>query len=195
MKMIGEIVLLQVQLASLKVGGRRERAYDPTPIQSVPALHLAPEGVMGHSGAPDAIVDVHHRDHPSSKNRGGENGISVGFTAHYDRMRTRFGRHLVDGLAGENILVQAEEIVRDLDLRDGIVIMTAAGRTAHLNSVQAAEPCVEFSRYALRQERAARDNRDLAEALRFLRGGMRGFYARYDGEPCIVQPGDRVFAG
>jgi hypothetical protein len=28
----------------------------------------------------------------------------------------------------------------------------------------------------------------------FLRGGMRGFYARYRGEPTVLRLGDRLFA-
>jgi len=194
MKPIGEIALLQVQRASLKVGGRLDRVYDPTSLRSVPSLHLTPQGVTGGLDADETVVDVHHQDHPDSKNRGGENGVSMGFTAHYHRMRMRFGRHLIDGIAGENILVRTDEMVRDLDLLDGIVIVTAAGVTAHLSAFQVAEPCVEFSRYALGFAHTAPADRDVAEALRFLRGGMRGFYARYACEPCILQCGDQVFA-
>ena len=32
----------------------------------------------------------------------------------------------------------------------------------------------------------------LSEALSFLDGGMRGYYARYTGDPVMVRLGDRV---
>src|ERR671917_846382 len=88
-RFIGTVVRLQVQESSLKVGVKPRR-YDPAPIQSVPAISLSAAGVVGLAENGERIVDVHHREHPSSKNRGGENGISLGFTAHYLAMRRRF---------------------------------------------------------------------------------------------------------
>ena len=74
MRLIGTIVRLQVQESSLKVGDKPRR-YDPAPIRSVPALRVSPAGVVGLAESGESILDVHHHDHPASKNRGGENGI------------------------------------------------------------------------------------------------------------------------
>jgi hypothetical protein len=41
----------------------------------------------------------------------------------------------------------------------------------------------------------ARTDRTVAEALGFLDGGMRGYYASYRGDPVTIRPGDRVYRG
>ena len=123
------------------------------------------------------------------------NGISVGFTSHYDTMRARFGEHLLDGLAGENILVRADRPFGEVDLAGGLLVETAGGATARLDRVIVATPCVEFTRFALRHPDDARTDRAVKEALIFLDGGMRGYYTRYSGDPVAIRPGDRVYRG
>lgn len=192
LELIGPIVRLQIQAASLKCGQRPRSWYDPEPIRSVPALRLDEGGVTGLDGAD--IADVHHRDHPQTKYRG-ENGISVGFTGHYTRMRARFGDHLVRGIAGENILVDAEGTFSEDDLGHGIVIAGANGSVA-LAAVEVATPCVEFSKFCAGYAREQRPDVVITEALRFLNEGMRGFYATLDresGEQAIVAIGDLVY--
>jgi hypothetical protein len=188
---IGTIVRLQVQESSLKVGDKPRR-YDPAPLRSVPAISLSPAGVVGLVEDGETIVDVHHHDHPASKNRGGENGISLGFTPHYLAMRQRFGQHLADGIAGENILIAVDQRFQEEDLASGVVIEGADGRRLELRQVIVAAPCVEFSRYALKFPDGARPDATVTEALRFLDAGMRGFYATYAGEPAVVAVGARV---
>jgi hypothetical protein len=190
-RLIGTIVRLQIQESSLKVGDKPRR-YDPAPLRSVPAISLGPAGVVGLAENGETIVDVHHREHPSSKNRGGENGISLGFTAHYLAMRRRFGQHLVDGIAGENILIEADSPFSVEDLAAGVVVEGSGGRPLQLRPVIVAAPCVEFSRYALKFPDGARPDATVTEALRFLDAGMRGFYATYTGEPAVVEIGARV---
>ena len=141
----------------------------------------------------ETIVDVHHHDHPASKNRGGENGISLGFTSHYHAMRQRFGQHLADGIAGENILIEADRRFQGEELAGGVVVEGTGGRRLELRPVIVAAPCVEFSRYALKFPDDARPDATVTEALRFLDAGMRGFYATYEGEPAVVEVGARVF--
>jgi hypothetical protein len=136
--------------------------------------------------------DVHHLDHPASKSRAGSNAISVLFTGHYTAMRERFGSHLVDGIAGESILVETQEIVDEDSLQAGVTIRTADGHEAHLHSVTVAEPCVEFTRFAIQYPADARSDGHVTDALQFLRAGMRGFYARYTGDPVTVRLGDTV---
>ena len=189
---IGTIVRLQVQASSLKVGDRPRR-YDPAPLRSVPAISLSAAGVVGLAEHGESIVDVHHREHPSSKNRGGENGISLGFTTHYLAMRERFGQHLRDGIAGENILIEVDRQFPVEDLANGVVVEGAGGKRLELRPVIVAAPCVEFSRYALKFPDGARPDATVKEALRFLDAGMRGFYATYGGDPAVVEVGAQVF--
>jgi hypothetical protein len=191
-RLIGTIVRLQVQESSLKVGDKPRR-YDPAPIQSVPALSVSSAGVVGLAENEQSIVDVHNHDHPASKNRRGENGISIGFTGHYRVMRQRFGQHLADGIAGENILIEADRQFQEEELAGGVVVEGTGGEQLELRPVIVAAPCVEFSRYALQYPDDARPDTTVTEALRFLDAGMRGFYATYDGEPAMVEVGARVF--
>lgn len=193
MRLVGPIVRLQVQVVSLKVGKLRWRHYDPAGLRSVPLLELNDGGVQGWTTDEEPLADVHHRDHPDSKNRGGENGISVGFTSHYDAMRQRFSDHLTDGIAGENILVATDTLLTEADLATGLVIATADGRELRLGDAFPAAPCVEFSRYALHFPADARPDETVAAALRFLNDGMRGFYASYHGPAERLAVGDRVF--
>src|SRR6266542_383079 len=111
MRTIGTITRLQIQRGSLKQGEKPTRVYDPTPLLSVPALNVTPEGALGASpdGADAWIVDVHHRAHPYTKNEDGLHGLSLGFTAHYDAMRQHFGGKLEVGCAGENIISVSQE--------------------------------------------------------------------------------------
>lgn len=186
---IGTIVQLQVQRSSLKVRGEQGRSYDPAPITSVRQLDLDPGGVVGHDPELDRVIDVHHRDHPMSKNRD-DNGISIGFVSHYDLMRERVGEHLANGLAGENILVETDQTFTRADLPEHLIIETADGRQIELVGAKVAEPCVEFTKFSLQYDPFASPDATVTETLQFLRGGMRGYYATYLGAPSAVQLGD-----
>jgi hypothetical protein len=135
---------------------------------------------------------VHHQHHPTSKYDEIGNGMSVGFTAHYDRMRARFGPHLVDGIAGENVLVASDAQIEPESLLGGLVIALQDGRQVHLERVIVAEPCIEFTRYALGLDPKQPGGAACTEGLRFLRNGMRGFYVSYTGEPVVLAAGDAV---
>jgi hypothetical protein len=195
MQVHGTIIRLQIQRAPLKValaqpvaGSRaKQRRYDPTPLLALPRVLLKDGGVCGEDGQ----LDVHHPRHPAGKNAD-VNGVSVGFSAHYGAMRRRFGPHLSDGIAGENILVQTDRGVEEEDLRDGLIVLTRDGRRVHLTGFLVAEPCVEFTHYALRCPPDSRSTPTVTEALSFLRAGMRGYYATYRGEPVRLEVGDRV---
>src|SRR5262249_26098605 len=110
MRAIGQIARLQVQQSSLKVEEWGQVYYDPAPLLVVELLQLSPEGVIGITADGRRVVDVHHMRHPTSHNSRGVNGVSLGFTSHYVAMRQAFGEHLLDGMAGENILVSASSI-------------------------------------------------------------------------------------
>ena len=197
MKLVGRILKLQVQRSSLKVpnpeGSAHWRRFHTAPLLDVPALLLTPTGVFGLlHGSSDRIVDVHNTEHPASRNSNGVNGVSIGFTSHYAAMRDRFGDHLRDGDAGENILVAADVIIGEPALSAGVTIETQDG-AVRLERVIAAEPCVEFTRYALQRAPSDPSGEQVTTGLRFLREGTRGFYATYAGSDAVVRTGDALF--
>lgn len=192
LELLGPVVRLQVQTASLKCGERPHRWYNPEFIRSVPALRLDDGGVTGLDGKD--IADVHHRDHPQSRWRDG-NGVSVGFTGHYARMRARFGSHLTDGIAGENILVDTHRELSDDEL-SGDIVVVGRGRPIQLATVQHAPPCVEFSKFCAGYAADQRSDTVITETLQFLNHGMRGFYATLaEGglSPVTIMIGDLVY--
>jgi hypothetical protein len=192
---IGTIKLVQIQRSSLKAGERPHVYYDPAPLLEVARLRLTPSGVVGLPEIEPPIVDVHNATHQASKNQRGLNGISFGFTGHYQAMRREFGPHLTDGCAGENILIEVDRVLRLGDLGTRLVIEGADGRVVYLTNLLAAAPCVEFSRFA-RSSDAPLPAEALRTTLQFLNDGMRGFYAclSADQDGATVQAGDRVFA-
>lgn len=194
MELIGTIVRLQMQIASLKVRETTREQYDPAGLWVAPAFDVAEAGVSSRDERGDLVLDQHHRDHPHSKNRRGVNGLSIGFTAHYALMRDRFGDHLTDGIAGENIVVDTARQVLPDEVANGLCIVPAEGSEMLLENIVVAEPCVPFTRFALRYPTEARSNRTVSEALTFLRAGMRGYYVTYRGQPATLHTGDRVYS-
>jgi hypothetical protein len=195
---LGSIIRVQVQRSSHKLPAAADaahpQAYSPAPLLPVAALRLTPEGVFGLAdGVPEPIVDVHHRQHPESR-YAIENPLSVGFTAHYAAMRQYFGAHLEHGIAGENVLVHTEDPVEPEQAARGFLVQVRGGALVALEPVRVAEPCVPFTRFALRLAPAEHAADAVREGLQFLRSGRRGYYTRYAGEPVELHPGDLVFA-
>lgn len=194
MRILGTVIRLQVQASSLKVGDSPRR-YDPSPLQTVHALTVTPGGVVGVTGEPEGLIDVHHQEHPHSKNSGGKNGISLGFTSHYAAMRERFGLHLSDGIAGENVLIELTDDARLItpeELTSEVAFIGDERSPLALERVIVAAPCVEFSRFALRFPDDRKPDATVTEALRFLGIGMRGFYGTYAGNAAVLRVGDRL---
>lgn len=188
----GSIVGLQVQSGSLKVGDAPNRRYDPDPLVAVSSLTVTQDGVCGWTSNGEKIVDVHNKTHPASRNRDGANGVSIGFTSHYGAMRQNFGHHLGDGLAGENILVQLDDMVLPEELSGEMLIRSTSGEEVRLVNVVVAAPCVEFARFVLNFPDGARPDRRVTEAVRFLHHGMRGYYASYsDSSEATIELGNR----
>lgn len=188
--LIGTVVRLQVQTGHLKVADEGNRRYDPAPIKEVAILRLEAGGVVGVDEAGDLHVDVHHRDHPISRHHG-DNGVSIGFTSHYHAMRRRFGDHVADGVAGENILVAAQRIQTPGSLGASLRVETASGTLA-LTALMVAAPCVEFTRFCAGAAPAG--TAEIKEQIRFLDEGMRAFYATPPpGPSAAIRLGDRVF--
>ena len=175
MEVLGTVVRLQVQRSRLKPGPRVTRVYDPAPLLEVSALELGPRGGTG-----DGHLDVHHADHPDTRNRG-LNGLSLLPRAHYARLRARFGEHLVDGVAGESLLLDTDQAWVLDDLHGDLALETADGELLALTDPLVAAPCVEFTRFCLRRPPGPDDD-ELAAALDELDGGARGFYVTVAGE-------------
>ena len=192
---IGSIARLQIQRSSLKVGQKPYRVYDMSPLLAVERASVTSGGIVALLPDDQTMIDVHHAHHPDSQNAG-PNSISIGFTPNYARIRERFGGHMTDGCAGENILIETGESITLGDLKRGLAIHCGAvDAMLWLGAIMVAQPCVEFSRYTLRMPHAERGSAEIKEALQFLEGGVRGFYVTpaNHGEPLIVSVGDRVF--
>ncbi len=189
---IGRIKSVQVQRSSLKIEGRSERYYDPSPLLVVSRLRLTARGVIGITTEDKQIVDVHHREHPASRNRI-DNDISFGFTSHYQAMRGKFGPHLTNGCAGENILIEADQEYLLDQLGNGVAIQTSMGQFVYLTNIEIAAPCAQFSQFAA-QDIFSPSNQRVKETLQFLHNGRRGFYATLaNQQPIEVQAGNSVF--
>ena len=174
MTLLGRIVRLQVQSAPLKSGERPDRVYGTAPIVQVEELLLTPDGAVGVDAAGARILDVHNTAHPATRYSDG-NTVSFGLTSHYARMRERFGPHMVDGCAGENILVETDAPLRLSELGSRVGLCGAqSGEILEVSTIRVALPCVEFSKFAVRNQDAA--PADLKPVLQFLDEGTRGFY-------------------
>jgi hypothetical protein len=186
MELIGTVVRLQVQTAPLKPRPPGSGRYDPAPLREVRSLRIGPDGCIGDGD----LLDVHNSAHPLSRNVRGVNGISVLPASHYAQMRQRYGDHLVDGAAGENVLLDTGDrplVAHDLQ---GELLLEAAGGTVSLTDVMAAPPCLEFSRFCAGRE-PGDDSDEVMAALDHLDRGTRGFYFRVAGAGTIT-PGARL---
>jgi hypothetical protein len=192
MQLIGTVARLQIQVSSLKIGVSPRR-YDPSPLHAVSTMEITPAGVVALDEDGTRTIDVHNQDHPASKNVRGINGVSLGFTSHYAAMCERFGSHLTDGIAGENILIETDRSFAEPDLADGLIIAGGNGQRVTLAQIVVAAPCVEFTRFALRFPDDARPDKSVTDCLQFLHNGRRGFYATYSGAPQTIRRGDRVY--
>ena len=189
MVVIGRLVRLQIQRASLKTGEKPDRVYDPAPLLSVDELWVSPDGVLGRGPEGSWVVDVHHRSHPQTKNDDGVHGISVGFTGHYAAMRDRFGERIVPGCAGENLIAETAGRLSLEQLTRGLAVLAPDGsEQLRLAVLQVAHPCRPFTGWALgrRVEPEA-----LKGHLQFLDNGTRGYYCQAAGNG-VVSVGDTL---
>jgi hypothetical protein len=188
---LGRIVRLQIQRSALKLGEKPNRVYDPAPLLPVDELTITRDGALVRTDDGGTLLDVHNANHPATRNNGGANDLSVGFTGHYDQMRARYGDHLLNGCAGENILVAADGTVALTALAAGLVVRRAdTGALVALGQVRVDLPCVEFSRYTTRTT----DAEPIKAALQFLDHGMRGYYCTFDADPVTISVGDELLA-
>ena len=184
MELIGKVVRLQVQRARLKPGPAGARVYDPTPLLEVEALEVGPRGCVGRLGEA-TFVDVHHADHPDTRNVKLANSLSLLPCAAYPRLQALYGEHLRIGAAGESVLVDVAG-----PWPPGELLLETDDQPLLLAQVQAALPCVEFSRFCLGLPVGAMDG--VEQALSQLDGGARGFYAQPQGHG-VVTVGARLW--
>ena len=190
MHKIGPIIQIQIQPTSIKVG--KPECYDPTGLLIVDELLLSEPGVVGVTLDGQYIVDVHNVNHPNTKSRG-DNGFSLGFTSHYESMRSRFGSHIADAYAGENILVETDRMFSLADLQIGLAIQQAqTGEYIFLTDIQPIVPCLPFSTYAANRPLAPSE---VKETLQFLMYGRRGFLAELadKSKTVAVRTGDVLY--
>jgi hypothetical protein len=168
------IVRLQVQRFPVKTGRAPLRQYEPAAIVPVLSINAGPRGVQGVTADGELILDVHHQDHPKSRDRRGKAGILFMGTGDYDALRERYGAHLLDGVAGETALLDAPDGLAGRRLPKTVIVKTAAG-PLELHAVRAADPCVEFSRFCLRREASSEVDDAVRKTMIELDGGARGY--------------------
>jgi MOSC domain-containing protein YiiM len=188
---IGTIRFVQIQRESLKVETGRTQSYDPQPLLTVTQLRLTRGGVIGLTETGESIIDVHHTDHPRSRNRA-DHYVSMGFTSHYAMLREHYGDHLINGIAGENIIVTADQPITPDALGESVIIETQAGERIVLEDTLPIPPCEPFSRFAAGRDLAAPE---MKTTLQYLSNGTRGFYMRViaAADGAIIQSGDKVY--
>lgn len=187
------IVRLQVQRGPVKAGRAPLRNYGPEAIVAVDRLLAGPRGVVGVAADGEEILDVHHQDHPHSRDRRGNAGVLFMGSGDYVALRARYGEHVVDGIAGETVLLDAPAGLARAGLPPVVTIATADG-PLELHEVRAADPCVEFSRFCLRQEPSPVVDADVRQALVDLDHGARGYRSVAAGT-ATIRLGDIVTIG
>lgn len=166
---LGTVARLQVHRSAVKAN----EVYDPAPLAVVERASFDAGGMVGWDGS-SWLLDNHHRSHPNA-GLAPRRMVSVGFTAHYDAMRDRFGASVVPGVAAENIIVETPDVVTLARLERGLEIRPAADdRVLSLLDPLVAAPCQEFTSHLLGLDRRG-SREELADDLAFLHDGMRGF--------------------
>jgi len=191
---LGRVKLTQVQPTGLIIETSSGSTYDPSRRVEVSRLLITPQGIEATTLDGERVLDIHHTAHPQTRYLG-DDDVSIGFTSHYAAMRTRFGEHMLDGIAGENITVEYEDEIWLEDLGQQIAILNPeTGRKTLLDVKDYAAPCEEFSHFAARSQHERLPADKLKATLQFLGNGRRGFlFVLSDGQVSAeVQPGDRV---
>lgn len=201
LRALGEVTLVQLQPQGLVIETPGETPtgsfYDASRRVEVDRLRITPSGIEATLPSGEDVLDIHHLDHPG-KAYDNDDLVSVGFSSHYAAMRAEFGRHMIDGVAGENIIIGNPNEIWPEDLAGTVWIENQdTGRLATLNLVSFAAPCVEFSQFCIQDQHNEIPKDRLREILRFLGRGRRGYLFVLDKriDMVTVRPGDKVFVG
>ena len=195
---IGQVKLVQLQPTGLIIENDKTPTgyyYDATRLVQVDRLEISPLGIEATLPNGEHVLDIHHINHPG-KEYDDDDLVCIAFTSHYEAMRARFGSKMVDGIAGENIIIAYDEEVWPEDLGQQIIIENAkSGQRLRLEMTSHANPCQEFSQFALGNQYEKPPAAVMKETLQFLENGRRGFlYIMPEGqESATVQPGDKMF--
>jgi hypothetical protein len=195
LNLLGYVKLTQLQPTGLIINTPSGEFYDPSRRMVVDSLQISPLGIEAITPDGEHVLDIHHIDHPDKK-YDNDDLVCIGFSSHYAAMRARFGEHMVDGVAGENIIIQAEKEIWPEELGQRIGFESSeTGDITFLDVVKFAAPCEEFSHFAAQSQHKRLPAAELKATLQFLGNGRRGYLlVLSDGqEPVIVQPQDRVF--
>jgi hypothetical protein len=195
MRELGRVKLTQLQPSGLIIETSSGYFYDASRRVIVDRLKITPLGIEAMTPEGEQVLDIHHINHPD-KAYDDDDLVCIGFTSHYDAMRDRFGDHMVDGIAGENIIIDFEEEVWPDDLGSHIGIENAeTGQLVIFDMVSFAAPCQEFSHFAAQSQDKNLPPDTLKPILQFLGNGRRGFLLVLNDihDEVSVQPGDRVF--
>ena len=193
---LGRVKLTQLQPSGLIIETPSGYFYDPSRRVVVDRLKITSLGIEAITPEGEHVFDIHHISHPE-KAYDDDDLVCIGFTSHYAAMRVRFGEHMVDGIAGENIIIDFEQEVWPEDLGQQIGIENAdTGHLALLDMVSFAAPCQEFSHFAAQSQYEKLPANKLKSILQFLGNGRRGFLLVLgdNQEEVSIRPGDRVFA-
>jgi len=192
---IGRVKLVQVQPSGLIIETPSGYFYDVSRRLEVDRLLITSLGIEADTPEGEHVLDIHHISHPG-KAYDNNDLVCIGFTSHYEAMRARFGDHLVDGSAGENIIIECEDEIWTEDLGQGIAIENQqTGRMAKLDLISFAAPCNEFSHFVTGSQDERLPAAKLKNTLQFLGNGRRGFLlVMSEGqETAAIQSGDKVF--
>ena len=192
---LGIVKLVQVQPSGLIIETPSGSFYDASRRVEVESLCITSRGIEAITHEGEQVLDIHHLDHPD-KAYDNNDLVCIGFTSHYEGMRARFGDHMVDGTAGENIIIEYEQEVWPEDLGEQIAFEnTNTGHRALLDVVSFAPPCEEFSHFAANSQNERLPAEKLKATLQFLGNGRRGYLLVLSDnqEPVTVRSGDRVF--
>ncbi len=193
---LGIVKLVQLQPNGLIIEKPPGFFYDESRRVRVDRLEINSKGIEATTPNGEQVLDIHHLDHPD-KEYDDDDLICIGFTSHYDKMRDRFGEHMLDGTAGENIIIDYQDEVWVDDIGSQLAIENQdSGEFLRLNLISFAAPCEEFSHFAARSQQERLPAADLKEILKFLNNGRRGFLLVLDNgqKDGVVRPGDKVYA-
>jgi len=196
---IGSVQFVQIQRSSLKVGAVSHETYNPGALLRTDRLAITAHGAYGVLPDQSLVVDIHNETHPHTRhNTDSDNGLSIGFLGHYHAMRDRFGSHLTDGIAGENIVIESIDSAQRFwlaDLGDRVTFQNpTTGVMIHVTVLKVVTPCTPFSQFCMKQPDLS--GQPLKETLQFLHNGMRGFLVALPDLPyATISAGDRVLIG